>query len=81
MEGAGFGASVPEALRDLADVRRLSLRSDAATLTSDRAGLYVAVKEGLLSVPEPAERMPGFVIWELDTWIGNPCREACRQCY
>src|SRR5713226_8921860 len=27
VEGAGFGASVPEALRDLADVRRLSLNT------------------------------------------------------
>ena len=36
---------------------------DISTLADDLAGIYVAVKEGLLSIPEHAERVPGFVIW------------------
>jgi hypothetical protein len=36
---------------------------DPATLAGDIAGLYMAVKEGLLSIPERAGRAPGFVIW------------------
>jgi hypothetical protein len=38
-------------------------RQDTTTLADDLAAVYVAVKEGLLSIPERAGRVPAFVIW------------------
>jgi hypothetical protein len=42
---------------------QLAERLGAITLADDLVGLYVVVKEGLLSIPEHGGRVPGFVIW------------------
>jgi hypothetical protein len=54
--------------------------SSDGTLASDLAGLYVAVKEGLLSIPEHGRRAPAFVIWNwtfgFETDAGRPAVSA-----
>ena len=51
-----------------------------AMLAEDLAGLYIGVKEGLLTIPEHAERIPAQVIWrwtfEFETDAGRSAVNA-----
>ena len=44
---------------------------DPVTLANDLAGLYLDMKEALLSIPEHVERVPGFMIWNWTFAVEN----------
>jgi hypothetical protein len=52
---------------------------ELATLAGDLAGLYMAVKEGLLRIPEHAARELGFVIWNWTFGFETDAGKALHQ--